>query len=48
VQPTYYMWANVGHYPLTVAIDGGDIATLADALVQRIDPYTTHDETSQP
>jgi hypothetical protein len=35
VQPTY-MWANAGLYPLPVPIDGGDIATLAGALVQRI------------
>ena len=35
VQPTY-VWANAGHYPLPVPIDGGDIATLAEALVQRI------------
>jgi hypothetical protein len=30
VQPTY-VWANVGHYPLPIPIDGGDIATLAAA-----------------
>jgi hypothetical protein len=35
VQPTY-VWANAGHYPLPVPIDGGDIATLVEALVQRI------------
>jgi hypothetical protein len=35
VQPTY-VWANAGHYPLPVPIDGGDIATLAEALIQRI------------
>jgi hypothetical protein len=35
VQPTY-VWANVGHYPLPVPIDGGDIETLVGALVQRI------------
>jgi hypothetical protein len=35
VQPTY-VWANAGHYPLLVPIDGGDVATLAEALVQRI------------
>jgi hypothetical protein len=35
VQPTY-VWANAVHYPLPVLIDGGDIATLAEALVQRI------------
>jgi hypothetical protein len=35
VQPTY-VWANAGHYPLPVPIDGGDIAALAEALVQRI------------
>jgi hypothetical protein len=35
VQRTY-VWANVGHYPLPVPIDGVDIATLAKALVQRI------------
>jgi hypothetical protein len=27
VQPTY-VWANVGHYPLPVPIDGGGVATL--------------------
>jgi hypothetical protein len=35
VQPTY-VGANAGHYPLPAPIDGGDIATLAEALVQRI------------
>jgi hypothetical protein len=35
VQPTY-VWANAGHYPPPVPIDGGDIATLDGALVQRI------------
>jgi hypothetical protein len=35
VQPTY-VWANAGHYPLPVPIDGGDIATQAGALIQRI------------
>jgi hypothetical protein len=35
VQPTY-VWDNAGHYPLHVPIDGGDIATQAEALVQRI------------
>jgi hypothetical protein len=35
VQPTY-VWANAGHYSLLVPIDGGDIATLVEALVQRI------------
>jgi hypothetical protein len=35
VQPTY-VWANAGHCPLHVPIDGGDVATLAGALVQRI------------
>jgi hypothetical protein len=35
VQPTY-VWANAGHYPLPVPIDGGEVATLAGALVQRI------------
>jgi hypothetical protein len=35
VQPTY-VWANAGHYPLPVPINWGDIATLAGALVQRI------------
>jgi hypothetical protein len=35
VQPTY-VWANVGHYPLHVPFDGGDIATLAKAHIQRI------------
>jgi hypothetical protein len=35
VQPTY-VWVNVGHYSLPVPINGGDIATLAEALVQMI------------
>jgi hypothetical protein len=35
VQPTY-VWANMNQYPLLVPIDGGDVATLAAALVQRI------------
>jgi hypothetical protein len=35
VQPTY-VWANATQYPLPVPIDGGDIATLAEALIQRI------------
>jgi hypothetical protein len=35
VQSTY-VWASVCHYPLPIPIDGGDIATLAKALVQRI------------
>jgi hypothetical protein len=35
VQPTY-VWANAGHYPLPVPIDGGDIATLVESLIQRI------------
>jgi hypothetical protein len=35
VQPTY-VWANVSQYPLPVPIDGGDVAILAEALVQRI------------
>jgi hypothetical protein len=35
VQPTY-VWANAGQYSLPVPIDGGDVATLAEALVQRI------------
>jgi hypothetical protein len=35
VQPTY-VWANAGHYPLAVPIYGGDVATLAEALVQMI------------
>jgi hypothetical protein len=35
VQPTY-VWANMSQYPLPVLIDGGDVATLAVALVQRI------------
>jgi hypothetical protein len=35
VQPTY-VWANAGHYPLPVPIDGGDIATLAEVLIQMI------------
>jgi hypothetical protein len=32
VQPTY-VWGNAGHYPLPVLIDGGDVATLAEALI---------------
>jgi hypothetical protein len=36
VVQTTYVWANAGHYSLPVLIDGGDIATLAEALVQRI------------
>jgi hypothetical protein len=35
VQPTY-VWANMSQYPLPVPIDGGDVATLAVSLVQRI------------
>jgi hypothetical protein len=35
VQPTY-VWANASQYPLLVPIDGVDEATLAEALVQRI------------
>jgi hypothetical protein len=35
VQPTY-VWANASQYPLAVPIDGGDVATLAEALDQRI------------
>jgi hypothetical protein len=35
VQPTY-VWANTSQYPLPVPIDGGDVATLAATLVQRI------------
>jgi hypothetical protein len=35
VQPTY-VWANMSQYPLPVPIDWGDVATLAAALVQRI------------
>jgi hypothetical protein len=35
VQPTY-VWANTSQYPQPVPIDGGDVATLAAALVQRI------------
>jgi hypothetical protein len=35
VQPTY-AWDNTIQYPLPVPIDGGDVATLAAALVQRI------------
>jgi hypothetical protein len=33
VQPTY-VWANAGHYHLPVPIDGGNIETLVEALVQ--------------
>jgi hypothetical protein len=35
VQPTY-VWANTSQYPLPVRIDGGHVATLAEALVKRI------------
>jgi hypothetical protein len=35
VQPTY-VWAKTSQYPLPAPIDGGDVATLAAALVQRI------------
>jgi hypothetical protein len=35
VQPTY-VWANASQYRVSVPIDGGDVATLAEALVQRI------------
>jgi hypothetical protein len=35
VQPTY-VWANTSQYPLPVPIDGVDVATLAAALVQKI------------
>jgi hypothetical protein len=35
VQPTY-VWANANQYPVPVPIDGGDVETLAEALVQRI------------
>jgi hypothetical protein len=35
VQPTY-VWVNTSQYPLPVPIDGGYVATLAAALVQRI------------
>jgi hypothetical protein len=35
VQPTY-VWDNASQYPLPVLIDGGDVATLSAALVQRI------------
>jgi hypothetical protein len=35
VQPTY-VWANTSQYPLPLPIDGGDVATLVVALVQRI------------
>jgi hypothetical protein len=35
VQPTY-VWDNAGQYSLTVPIDGGDVATLTEALIQRI------------
>jgi hypothetical protein len=35
VQPTY-VGANTSQYPLPVPIDGGDVATLAATLVQRI------------
>jgi hypothetical protein len=35
VQPTY-VWANTSQYPLHVPMDGGDVATQAEARVQRI------------
>jgi hypothetical protein len=35
VQPTY-VWYNSSHYTLPVTIDGGDIANLAEALVQKM------------
>jgi hypothetical protein len=35
MQPTY-VWANTSQYTLPVPIDGGDVATIAAALVQRI------------
>jgi hypothetical protein len=35
VQPTY-VWVNVSQYPLPVPIDGGEVETLAEALIQRI------------
>jgi hypothetical protein len=35
VQPTY-LWVNMSQYPLPVPIDGGDVATLAAALIKRI------------
>jgi hypothetical protein len=35
VQPTY-VWASASQYPLPVPIDEGDVATLAEALVERI------------
>jgi hypothetical protein len=35
VQPIH-VWANTSQYPLLVPIDGDDVATLATALVQRI------------
>jgi hypothetical protein len=34
-QPTN-VWANTSQYPVPIPIDGGDVATLASALVQRI------------
>jgi hypothetical protein len=35
VQPTY-VWVNTSQDPLPVLIDGSDVATLAAALVQKI------------
>jgi hypothetical protein len=35
VQHTY-VWDNAGHYHLPVPIDGGDVTTLAEPLVQMI------------
>jgi hypothetical protein len=36
VVQTTYVWANASQYPLPILIDGGDVETLAEALVQRI------------
>jgi hypothetical protein len=35
VQHTY-VWANTSQYPLPLPIDGGDVSTLVEALVQRV------------
>jgi hypothetical protein len=36
VQPTD-VWANASQYPLPIPIDGGDVTTLAEALVPRME-----------
>jgi hypothetical protein len=41
VQPTY-VWANAGHYPLPVPVDGGDITTLAEVYTSAHMAMTPH------